>query len=84
MLVMQVFQEAEFQARKDFVAKSPLFAGWQPRFRRLLEMSLIKEVYSPGSLIITQGESTNGLTIIQRYVMCGMVIARERIYFNMP
>ena len=61
-----MFQEADFKARKDFVSKNPLFCDWAPRFQRLLEMSLIKEVYPSGTHIIKQGDHNNGLFIITR------------------
>ena len=65
-MCIQAFQEAEYADRRAFVNEHVLFRGWTPRFRRLLEMSLIKEVLSFDTPIIRQGEPVNGLTFIRK------------------
>ena len=64
--ICQELQEREYTDRKDFIEEHPLFRSWNPRFKRLLEMSLIKEVFSYDSNIIRQGEPVDGLKFLRR------------------
>ncbi|XP_064621913.1 uncharacterized protein LOC135484417 isoform X2 [Lineus longissimus] len=57
-------QEAEYKERKQFIACSSLFDKWIPKFSRLLEMSLRKEVYPYGCNIVKQGDPVIGLHFI--------------------
>ncbi|ELT94707.1 hypothetical protein CAPTEDRAFT_209368 [Capitella teleta] len=57
-------QEQEFLERRHFVNTSPIFKKWSRKFKRLLEMSLIKEVYTFDTPIIKQGDQWNGLIFI--------------------
>lgn len=66
-MYLQAYQEQEYEDRRNFVNEHPLFGKWSARFRRLLEMSLIKEIYSFDTPIYQQGDPVNGLAFIRRY-----------------
>lgn len=55
---------AEYQQRRDFVSNHLLFGGWAPKFKRLLEMSLVKRTYSFDTVICKQGQQCDGLYFI--------------------
>ncbi|XP_059158637.1 uncharacterized protein LOC131942733 [Physella acuta] len=57
-------QLAEYQEKKRFVESSNIFRGWSPKFRNLLEMSLIKEHHPYGSVIVQQGAPVRGLIFV--------------------
>jgi len=56
-----------------------LFGNWQPKQKRLLEMSLRKEIYSFDSYIVRQGEQMNGLHFIIRFVLYCFVLNSAQI-----
>ncbi len=61
---VQSKQEQEYKERRDFINTTPLFQNWNSKFRRLLEMSLRKEVYSFGDHLVKQGDLVQGLHFI--------------------
>jgi hypothetical protein len=62
--LFQSKQEDEYKERKEFINNSCLFNKWIPKFARLLEMSLRKEVYPYGCNIVKQGDPVIGLHFI--------------------
>ncbi|KAK7490162.1 hypothetical protein BaRGS_00018507 [Batillaria attramentaria] len=57
-------EEAAYRERVEFVQNHPLFTTWTAKFRRLLEMSLRKETYPYGSVMVRQGQPACGLIFI--------------------
>ncbi|KAL8598251.1 hypothetical protein ACOMHN_035201 [Nucella lapillus] len=55
---------AAYQERVEFINHHPFFGSWTERLRRLLEMSLRKEVHPFGSVIMRQGHPAHGLVFI--------------------
>ena len=66
IIIMQASQEQEYEEKRDFINTNPLFRSWNTKFRRLLEMSIRKEVYNFGDYIVKQGEPVEGLHFIIR------------------
>ncbi|XP_074659542.1 uncharacterized protein LOC141912223 [Tubulanus polymorphus] len=63
---LKVSQEAEYADRKSFADNHPFFSKWNLRFRRLLEMSIRREIFSFDSPIVRQGEPVYGLVFIRK------------------
>ncbi|KAK7104856.1 hypothetical protein V1264_019506 [Littorina saxatilis] len=57
-------EEAAYKERYEFVEHNVLFSSWPVKPRRLLEMSLIKEIHPYGSVIMRQGNPARGLVFI--------------------
>uniref|UniRef100_A0A1I8HUV7 Cyclic nucleotide-binding domain-containing protein n=1 Tax=Macrostomum lignano TaxID=282301 RepID=A0A1I8HUV7_9PLAT len=62
-------QEKEYAERHGFIDSSHLFNWWNPRFKRLLEMSLRKERFAYDSVIVRQGQAFSALHFIIRGVV---------------
>ena len=62
--VLQERQMAEYKDKRDFINSHPLFKNWAVKFKRLLEMSLMKETYSFDNVIAKQGQNFDGLFFI--------------------
>lgn len=63
-MMLQERQMAEYKDKRDFINSHPLFKNWAAKFKRLLEMSLIKETYSFDNIIAKQGQNVDGLYFI--------------------
>ena len=68
MIIWQAKQEEEFNERKSFIDQSKLFGNWMPQLKRLLEISLRKQICPFDSYIVRQGKRVNGLTFVIKSV----------------
>ncbi|XP_076464268.1 uncharacterized protein LOC143296303 [Babylonia areolata] len=75
-------EEAAFQERVQFIQRNALFGSWTEKPRRLLEMSLRKEVHPFGSIIMRQGQPAHGLVfILSGQVRVSMEPSRHEVQF---
>ncbi|PVD25615.1 hypothetical protein C0Q70_13274 [Pomacea canaliculata] len=57
-------EEAIYKEKVEFVSQHKLFRSWSVKLRRLLEMSLKKEVCPQGTVLMRQGQPPPGLIFI--------------------
>lgn len=62
----QAKEEAIYKEKVEFVSQHKLFRSWSVKLRRLLEMSLKKEVCPQGTVLMRQGQPPPGLIFILR------------------
>lgn len=55
---------AEYKDKRDFINSHQLFKQWVAKFKRLLEMSLVKQCYYFDNVIVKQGQQFDGLYFI--------------------
>ncbi|CAH1788853.1 unnamed protein product [Owenia fusiformis] len=63
---LKASQEQEYAERESFVQTHPFFAKWSNKFKKLLEMSIVKENYSYDTPIVKQGDPFNGLYFLRK------------------
>lgn len=64
---LRAHQAQEYADKLRFVSEFPLFSNWQPRFKKMMAMSLKKETLPFESTIVRQGDAVDGLYFLQRY-----------------
>ncbi|XP_059170872.1 uncharacterized protein LOC131952283 isoform X2 [Physella acuta] len=63
---LRAFQTHEFEQRKDFVSSFPMFHSWAPRYKKMMAMSLKKQVLRFEDTIVKQGNAVDGIHFIIR------------------
>ncbi|XP_055900490.1 uncharacterized protein LOC106079331 isoform X3 [Biomphalaria glabrata] len=61
---LRAFQAHEFEQRKDFVSSFPMFNSWATRYKKMMAMSLKKQVLQFEDTIVKQGNSVDGIHFI--------------------
>ncbi|XP_046579283.1 LOW QUALITY PROTEIN: uncharacterized protein LOC124286888 [Haliotis rubra] len=61
---LHAYQAQEFEKKYGFVDDYPLFSGWNPRYKRMVAMSLVKRSLKFEDTVIKQDTSVDGLHFI--------------------
>ncbi|XP_055959244.1 uncharacterized protein LOC126832679 [Patella vulgata] len=61
---LKAYEESKYEMTKTFIRSHPYFTNWSPRFKRLLELSLRREVFPFESTIVKQGDRVKGVFFI--------------------
>lgn len=61
-MYIDTFQE--FEEKQRFVANSPYYSNWAPRYKKQLTMALQKQVLPYESTLVKQGDPVTGIYFI--------------------
>ncbi|ESP01902.1 hypothetical protein LOTGIDRAFT_238088 [Lottia gigantea] len=61
---LKAYEENKYESTKNFIKSHPYFNQWSARFKRLLELSLRREIYPFNSTIVKQGGRVRGMYFI--------------------
>lgn len=56
--------QKEFEDKSDFIASSPYFSKWPPKYKKQLAMALVKETIPYENFLTKQGGPVNGIYFI--------------------
>lgn len=54
----------EFEDKTNFIANSPFFQSWAPKYKKQLAMALLKETFPYDGVIAKQGEEVEAIYFI--------------------